>query len=106
VLAESAQGALRRVLSSPDVEFAVRQASVITGALVIFAITWFCMRWMKLRSATRALAVGLLWVAMTVAFELALGRAMALGWERRLIPLELAAMALTPWLVRRLLGAR
>jgi hypothetical protein len=112
ILAESLQGAARRLLLSPGADFTVRQASVVLGALVIFGITWAFLRWMKVRSAAGALGVGLLWVAMTIAFEIALGRALGLSWERLLsdydvvhgglMPLGLAAMALTPWLVRRL----
>lgn len=112
VAAESAQGAARRLLVSPETEFAIRQLSVFTGALVIFAITWFCLRWMRLRTAGEALAVGGLWVALTLLFEIGVGRVMGLGWNRLLadydllhgglMPLGLLVMALTPWLVRRL----
>jgi hypothetical protein len=110
--AESAQGALRRVLFDPDAEFAVRQASVVFGAVTIFLIAWFSMRWMHVRTGAGALAVGALWVALTLAFEILLGQAMGLSRARLLsdydllhgglMPLGLAAMALTPWLVRRL----
>lgn len=110
--AETSQGALRRLLISPEVEFAVRQLSVFAGALVIFAITWVCLRWMRLRTAGEALGVGGLWVGLTLLFEVGLGRFMGLGWDRMLadydllhgglMPLGLLAMALTPWAVRRL----
>ena len=111
-LAESGQGALRRLLLSPEIEFAIRQLSVLTGALLIFAITWFCLRWLRLRTAGEALGVGGLWVALTLLFEIGLGRLMGLSWDRMLadydllhgglMPLGLLAMALTPWAVRRL----
>lgn len=114
VAAESVQGALRRVLTAPEVEFAVRQASVLIGVAAIFAITWVCWRWMRIRSRTGALAVGALWAGLTLAFEFGLGRAMGLGWGRLLedydlargglMPLGLLAMALTPWLVQKLKG--
>src|SRR4051812_14513419 len=68
--AETAQGALRHLLFDTDVAFAIRQASVISGAAVIFAITWFTMRWMPIRTSAGALAVGLTWVALTLGFEL------------------------------------
>jgi hypothetical protein len=110
------QGALRRLLTSPEVEFAVRQASVIVGAVAIFAITWFCLRWMRLQTAAEALIVGVVWVVLTLLFELSLGRAMGLGWDRiladydvlhgGLMPLGLLAMALTPWAARHLHARR
>jgi hypothetical protein len=109
---ESVQGGLRRLLTDPDVEFAIRQASVVTGALVIFAITWVTLPWMRIRTTAGALGVGLLWVALTLAFEVGIGLATALAWERvlsdydllhgGLMPLGLLVMALTPWMVRRL----
>jgi len=116
IAAETAQGALRRLLYSPEMEFAIRQLSVVAGALVIFAITWVCLRWMRIRTAGGALATGLLWVALTLAFEVVLGRGMGLGWDRifadydllhgGLMPLGLLAMALTPWAARRLQAGR
>jgi len=116
MLAETAQGALRHILSRPEVEFVVRQGSVVTGALVIFALTWLSFRWMRIRTASGALVVGGVWVALTLAFEFGLGRARGLSWSRLLadydvlhgglMPLGLVAMALTPWAVLRLQAGR
>ncbi len=116
ILAESVQGGLRRALTGPEAEFAVRQGSVIVGALVIFAITWFSLGWMRIRTARGALAIGLLWVVLTMGFEFALGRLLGYRWDRilsdydllhgGLMPLGLLAMALTPWLARRLKAGR
>lgn len=116
ILAESVQGGLRRVLASPEMEFAIRQGSVFIGALVIFAITWLSLGWMRIRTGGGALAVGLLWALLIVAFEFLLGRALGYGWARilsdydllhgGLMPLGLVAMALTPWLARRLKAGR
>lgn len=116
VAAESVQGGLRRMLFDPDVEFVVRQVSVLTGAVIIFGITWACIRWLRIRSAVGALGVGVLWVVLTVAFEIVIGRALGLSWARiasdydllhgGLMPLGLLAMALTPWAVRRLEAER
>ena len=112
IAAESVHGALRRMLFDPDVEFVLRQASILTGALIIFAITWACLRWLGVGSTAAALGVGLLWVVLTLVFEIAIGRAMGLGWTRiasdydllhgGLMPLGLVVMALTPWAVRRI----
>ena len=112
MLAESAQGALRRALFSSQVELAVRQGSVAVGGVVIFAFTWFCWPLMKIRTERAAFGVGFLWVACTVLFELALGRILGLSWPAiladydlehgGLMPLGLLAMALTPWIVGRL----
>lgn len=115
IAGESVHGALRRLLFSPDVLFALRQASVVVAVLIVFAVTWVCLPWLRLRSHRAALGVGALWVALTLAFEVALGRLTGLGWERiladydltqgGLMPLGLLAMGLTPWLVLRLQAA-
>jgi len=114
--AESVHGTLRRLLLSPEVDFALRQVSVLIGVVIIFAITWLCMDWIRVRTARAALAVGGVWVLLTLVFELALGRLTGLGWPRiladydltqgGLMPLGLAAMFLTPWAVRRLQAGR
>lgn len=116
IAAESVQGGLRRLLTSPEADFAIRQVSVILGAGVIFAITWVCLRWMRVRSAADALAIGVVWVILTLVFEFAIGRATGVSSERihadydllhgGLMPLGLLAMALTPWAVRHLQARR
>ncbi|WP_293900277.1 hypothetical protein [Phenylobacterium sp.] len=116
IASESLNGALRRVVLNPDIDFALRQGSVVVGAVMIFVITWFFLDWIRIRTARGALAMGALWVALTFAFELALGRLTGLGWARiladydlihgGLMPLGLLAMGLTPWAVRRLKAGR
>lgn len=110
--AEGAQGSLRRLIGDGDAAFLIRQLSVLTGAAIIFAITWVCMRWMRIGTTRGALAVGALWVVLTLAFEFGLGRATGASWRELLVdydllhggmmPLGLLAMGLTPWAVRRL----
>jgi hypothetical protein len=89
-----------------------RAVSVLTGVLVIFGLAWLLRRWLNPRSAASALGVGLLWVGMTLVFEVGLGRMLGLGWRDLaadydlarggLMPFGLLAMALTPWAVRAL----
>jgi len=116
IAAESVHGAVRRMLFSPEADFAIRQASVLVGAVIIFAITWIFLDWVRIRTARAALAIGASWVVLTVAFELALGRLTGVGWSRiaadydlpngGLMPLGLLAMGLTPWAVRWLQARR
>ena len=112
IAAESVHGAVRRLLFTPDVDFAMRQLSVLVGAVMIFTITWVFVDWIHIRTARRALAIGGVWVGLTVAFELALGRLTGVAWDRiaadydlpngGLMPLGLLSMGLTPWAVRQL----
>ena len=114
--AETVHGALRRLLLSPELDFALRQVSVLIGVVIIFAITWFLFRWIRLRSARAALAIGAAWALLTLVFEFALGRLTGLGWDQILanyditqggmMPLGLLAMFLTPWAVRQLRSER
>lgn len=115
ILAESTQGALRRLLLSPALQLAAREIGVLIGAALIFAITWTGWRWLGLRRPGAALATGLLWAGLTAAFDLGLGRALGDSWPALAADYDprrggamlfgLAAMAATPWLVWRLRGA-
>ncbi len=114
--AESVHGALRRVFLTPEIDFALRQVSVVIGAVIIFVLTWIFMDWIKVRTARGALIIGAVWAGFTLAFELALGWLTGVGWDRivadynpargGLMPFGLLAMALTPWAVRALQGRR
>ena len=116
VAAESLHGALRRLLFSPEVDFAIRQLSVLVGLAMIFIITWVLSDWIRIRTARGALAIGAVWVVLTAGFEVALGRLTGLGWDRiladydlprgGLMGLGLLAMGLTPWAVRQLRAGR
>lgn len=115
MLGESLHGALRRLLFREDVIFALRQVSVVIGVAIVFAATWVCLPWLRLRSARAALAIGAFWVVLTLGFEVVLGRLTGVGWTQifaeydlaggGLMPLGLLAMGLTPWLVQRLQAA-
>src|SRR5436190_21374559 len=80
--AESVHGALRRVLLTPEVDFAVRQISVAVAALIIFALTWVFLDWIRVRSVRGALVLVIVWAGLTLAFELALGRLTGTPWVR------------------------
>lgn len=114
IVAESAQGALRRILVAPDVQLAAREAGVLIGAVLIFALTWASWRWLRLRRAASAIGVGVLWAGLTAAFDLGLGRALGEAWSTLAADYDpqrggamlfgLAVIALAPWVVWRLRG--
>lgn len=84
ILAESVHGTLRTlflepVMGGPE----ARRLSVLTGALLIFLVTLLFIRWIGTASVARLIAVGAMWVLLTVAFEVLLGRfVLGLSWER------------------------
>ncbi len=116
IFAESVHGTLRGLFLAPRVgDFRARQIAVFTGALIIFAIAFFSVRWMRATRSRELAAVGLIWTVLTVAFEIALGRfVLDVPWERilsdynlcrgGLLPLGLLFMAAAPLIAGRLRG--
>lgn len=111
---ESVHGTLRTLFLAPVMGDApARRLSVFTGALLIFLVTLATIRWLRATRTVQLLAVGLSWVVLTLAFEIALGRlVMHLDWERitsdydprrgGLMVLGLVFMLFTPWLAARM----
>jgi hypothetical protein len=74
-LAETIHGILRvRLLNRRVGDHRARQISVGTASLIILAIAWFTVPWIAPASRGDALAVGGLWLAVMLAFEISLGR--------------------------------
>jgi hypothetical protein len=108
-----ANGALREVWYGKILtDLAAHQLSTL-AAIVLFGIyIWRVLRFWPPTSAAQAIAVGLLWLVMTVAFELLFGHFVAgHSWERllqdynlpagRVWPLLLVWVALAPYLFFR-----
>jgi hypothetical protein len=118
VAAETVHGVLRGILLVPLVgDLRARQIGVPIGSLIIFAVACLCIRWIAARTTLQLLGVGVLWVVLTVLFEIGLGR-LVLG-----LPLERIAedydparggflasgllfMAVSPLLAARLRGPK
>ena len=84
ILVESMHGIVRGVLLEPVLgDFRARQVSVFIGAIIIAVITFVFVRWLKGSRPIDFFLVGLLWVTLTIGFEILLGRfTMDLSWER------------------------
>lgn len=84
IVAESVHGTLRTLFLEPAVGGPqARRISVLTGSALIFLVAFLFIRWIGARSPGRLLIVGTMWVLLTVAFELLLGRLLLdLSWER------------------------
>lgn len=113
--AESLHGALRILLLAPVIgDFRARQIGVVTGAAIVFLVTWLLIRWLRVHSTRVLLAIGGLWVVLTVTFEVCLGRLFGTSWNRILsdydlphggfLGLGLLAMLVTPLIATRLRG--
>jgi hypothetical protein len=110
---ETGHGILRTLLLAPRLgDFRARQVSVFTGLGIIFAVAWFTRRWRAAPSSRAELGAGALWVALTIAFEISLGRLQGYPWSRiledydlsrgGLLGLGMLGLFLAPWLARRL----
>ena len=84
ILIETIHGATRRIFLEPLVgDTRAKQIGVLIGSFVIIAVTFIFVRWLKASQASQFLVVGLLWVALTLAFELILGRlVLRPPWDR------------------------
>jgi len=84
IFAEIVHGIARGVLLVPYVgEFRSNQIGVFTGSLVIFAIALVFVRWIGASRPSELLRIGVLWVGLTLAFEILFGRfVVGASWER------------------------
>jgi hypothetical protein len=109
MLAESINGTVRALCITPRLgDFAARRLGVFTGSLIILVIGWVFVRWIGARTRRSRLGVGLLWLCLTVAFEVGIGRLVGRSWSDiavdydvshgGLLPFALVVLALAPWI--------
>lgn len=108
IFVESLHGIARGIFLEPLLgDFKARQVSVFIGAIIIVAIAFIFVRWLKGSRIIDFFLVGFLWVVLTIGFEVALGRfVMGVSWERiaadynlvngGLMPLGLLVMLFAP----------
>lgn len=98
-------------------ELRAHQVSTVTGIVFFGLYIWFLTGRWPLASGAQAVAVGLLWLALTVAFEFLFGRYIGgHPWSRllhdydlragRLWPLVLLWLTIAPYLFYRLRGGQ
>ena len=118
IVAESVHGTLRTMHLAPAIgDFQARRVGVLIGAALVFVIALGFTRWIGAKSRWQLLGIGALWVALTVAFEVGLGRAVLhFDWTRILADYDLSrgglmgfgllAMLFMPLLAARIRGRR
>ena len=116
IAVEVVHGIARTLLLAPVVgDFRARQFAVFSGSLLILLISSLTIRWMRVDKTRWLVAVGMLWVVLTLAFEVTLGRVILdYSWDRLasdynlrkggLLPIGLTVMAMSPLLAARLRG--
>lgn len=113
MLVETAQGAVREIFIAPVLgDLRARQLGIPVACAIVFVIAWAAARWMGAATRRVQLAAGLWWAALTLGFEIVLGRALGLSWSRifadydpsrgGFMMLGLAFMVFAPLLAARL----
>lgn len=113
VFAESLHGTARRLLLEPYLgDLRARQVSVFTGSIIILATAILFIRWIRATRIGQFIAIGILWVMLTIGFEIGLGLLLGYSWERiaadykiqegGLMSIGLLFMAFTPLLAAKI----
>jgi hypothetical protein len=118
IVAEIVHGILRAIVLVPMVgEFRSNQIGVFTGSAIILVIAYLTIRWIGAKRTNELLLVGLIWLLLTVAFEVLFGRfVVGLSWERLatgynmlnggLMPLGLLVLFFSPMIAAKFRGKR
>jgi hypothetical protein len=118
ICAEILHGIARGLFLVPQVgEFRSNQIGVFTGSIIILVIALVFVRWIGATRPAQLLIVGLVWLALTLAFEVAFGRfVVGLTWEKLaadynvleggLMPMGLLVLLLSPLIAGRSRGVR
>lgn len=118
MFAESVHGALRTFFLAPAVgDLRARQISFFTGMLLILLIACFFISWVRAETIKSLFIVGLMWMVLTVFFEIGLGLfILDYTWARMyedydisrggLMAFGLVFMVVVPLLAARLRGMK
>jgi hypothetical protein len=84
MVTESLNGTIREFWLMPRLgKVQARRVAFITGTLLILAIATLMSSWLGISQTPQLLAVGVLWLILTVGFEAALGRwGFGYSWQR------------------------
>ena len=116
ICAEILHGIVRGIFLVPRVgALRSNQIGVFTGSIIILVIAWVFVRWIGATRPTQLLTVGLLWLGLTLTFEILFGRfVMGAAWERMtadynvpdggLLPLGMLVLLLSPLIAAKVRG--
>jgi hypothetical protein len=110
---EVLHGIARTVVLAPAVgDFRARQIAVFTGSLLILVVATSFIRWIRPDSARDAVGVGVLWLLLTLAFEIGFGQYVVHApWSRiasdynvlrgGLLPIGLGVLTAAPFITAK-----
>jgi len=110
---ETLHGTIRAMVVTPVVgDLASRQIGVCLGVLINAWITFIIYPFLRSRDDRTSIFIGLIWIVLTMIFELTIGRLLGVSWERLLADYDvlhggllgfgLGALMLSPLLASRL----
>jgi hypothetical protein len=114
IIIESLNGTIRTLWLVPLLgELRAHQISFATGSLLILTIATLFVRWLKIANVFQSLGVGVLWMLLTVLFEVSLGRlAFGYSWSQiaadydlcqgRLMSLGLVLLLFAPFIATKI----
>lgn len=116
IVAESLNGTVRTLLLVPSLgDFWAHQISFFIGSILVVAIATIFVKWLYASRVSQLLSIGVLWMLLTLAFEIALGRfILDYSWERiasdynllhgGLMPIGLFLLTLAPLIAAKIRG--
>jgi len=82
-LVESVHGVLRQTFVAPQLGPGLtRPLGFVVGAALVLGVAVWTQPWLTASTRSAQLGVGALWLGLMLAFELLLGRAQGLSWQR------------------------
>jgi hypothetical protein len=111
---EVLHGIVRTMFLAPAVgDFRARQVAVFTGSFLILIVATSFIRWIRPADARDAVYVGIVWLVLTLAFEIVFGRYVVHApWSRiasdydllrgGLLPIGLLVLTAAPFIAARL----
>ena len=116
IVAEILHGIARGTFLVPHVgQFRSSQIGVFTGSVIILAVALVFVRWISATRPAQLLMVGLIWLCLTLAFEVLFGRfVIGASWERLaadynvleggLLPFGMLVLLLSPLIAAKVRG--
>jgi hypothetical protein len=114
IIVEVLHGIARTTFLAPMVgDFRARQIAVLTGSVLVVLVATSLVGWLRPTSAREAACVGIVWLALTLTFEVMFGRiVMHASWSRiasdynllrgGLLPLGLLVLTAAPLIATRI----
>ncbi|MBD2163393.1 hypothetical protein H6G04_03135 [Calothrix membranacea FACHB-236] len=116
ILAESVNGTVRNLWLVPALgDFWAHQISFFTGSILVVAIATIFVKWLHANRTSQLLNIGILWMLLTLSFEICLGRfVLGYSWQQiaadynllhgGLMPIGLVLLILAPLIAAKIRG--